>query len=93
MDVSDDTDTWMRQKHWFARNSQDDQFDEIAQTNVEQGTDGVAGIVGDLFGGIGEQCRERHNGNNIGDEGEDGAHAKPVTGDANRDEDEKGIDP
>ena len=45
-----------------------DQLSRVAERGIQQSADAFACMMGDVFGGMSEPTRERHNGKTRGDE-------------------------
>jgi hypothetical protein len=72
---------------------EDDEFDCVAESNVEQCTDGVTKTTGHALGGVTEQAGEWHDSDCVQGEDDGWAHVSSLGCDTNRHEDQQDIDP
>lgn len=72
---------------------EDDEFDRVAEGNIEQGAPRVPHSVCYDFGRVTEQAGERHYGDGVQGEDDGRVEVEGLGDDARRDEDEQHIDP
>lgn len=75
------------------RNDEDDQFDGVAESDVEKCTKAVAETAGHAFGGVAKQTCERYDGDSVQSEDDGWAQVSSLGGNTDRHEDEQDVDP